>query len=115
MDSRGEEAVSLGVLVTMVWFPVGRNIPPDILTGLDSLRACLTSTKVCGFDGGTCVVAGLLSCFSGRDETGWSRSVFLVSGGAAICVPLDGRASASTILMGTRRRFGVVTLGVSTA
>jgi hypothetical protein len=70
VDSRAEEAVSLGVLVTMVWFPVWRNIPPDTLTGLDSSRACLASTNVCGLDGGACVVIGLLSCFSGRDEIG---------------------------------------------
>ena len=71
VDSRVEaEAVSFGVLVMMVWFPVWRNIPPDTLTGLDSSRACLASTNVCGLDGGACVVVGWLSCFSGRDETG---------------------------------------------
>ena len=70
VDPRVEEAISLGVLVTIVWFPVWRNIPPDTLTGLDSSRACLASTNVCGLGGGTCVIVGLSSCFSGRDEIG---------------------------------------------
>lgn len=52
-DSRvAEEVVALDVLVTMVWFPVWRIIPPDTLTGLDASRACLASTNVCGLDEG---------------------------------------------------------------
>lgn len=69
VDSRVEEGVSLGVLVTMVWFPVWRNIPPDTLTDLDTSHACLTSTNVCGLDGGACIAVGLLVCFSEREET----------------------------------------------
>lgn len=66
VDSR---VVALGALVTIVWFPAWRNIPPDTRTDLDAWRACFASAYVCGF-GGTCVVVGLLSCLNGRDETG---------------------------------------------
>ena len=95
-------------LVTMVWFPDGRKMPPPTRGPLVDSLACFASANVwdAGREGASLFVS-LLSGFRVLDETGCSKAASFASLEEEIPCWICCSASGSMISIGTRRRFGL--------
>lgn len=96
-----------GDLVTMVWFPDGRNMPPLTRPPLVDSLAWLASANVWDMGReGVSLVVSLLSGFKFLDETGCMKASSFTSL-EEVCCWVGCSVSSSMMSIGTRRRFGL--------